>query len=152
MPPLPETSPEHYLTGTSAMTIPSEGTSWVDWHFVDTFINRKARFRIAGQGDMPDTSPLLGQWGVHECGDTLRRSGVELDLHQTFWAADRDRALLDIIIANVLKNRPLNHIRLDTYFDNLLEREHFEQTLRRVREQSSVLQDSPLLNAWMAQV
>ena len=133
------------------MTIPCEGTSWVDWHFVDTFINRKARFRIAGQGDMPDTSHLLGQSGVRECGDTLRRSGVALGEDQPFWAANRDRALLDIIIANVLKKRTLEHIQLDSYFETALEREHFEQTLQRVREGATALLHSDLLDAWMAQ-
>ena len=53
------TSPEHYLTGISAMTIPSPDMSFVNWHFVDTFLSGKAGFRAAGI-NFPDTSKLPG--------------------------------------------------------------------------------------------
>ena len=52
---LPATTPEHYLTGTSAMTIPDGEAAFVNWHFVDTFLDGRASFRIAGR-NFPDTS------------------------------------------------------------------------------------------------
>ncbi len=147
---LPTTSPEHYLTGTSAMTIPSSDTSFVDWHFVDTFINEKARFRVAGK-DMPDTSALLGNFGVRECSDTLRRGGVKLSERQSVWAANRDRALLDMIISNVMKNRRPDHIRLEQYFEDEADRKTFEQQLAKVRTKTEALLHPDLLDQWIAQ-
>jgi hypothetical protein len=50
---------------------------------------------IAGR-NFPDTSALLGTTGVRECSSILRRSGVELPASRKFYAANRDRARLDL--------------------------------------------------------
>src|SRR5438093_13228228 len=97
---LPATTPEHYLTGTSAMTIPGGDSSFVNWHFVDTFPEGRASFRVAGR-NFPDTSAVLGFTGVRECSAILRQSGVALPPGRTFYAANRDRALLDLILGNL---------------------------------------------------
>lgn len=133
------------------MTIPSPDTPFVDWHFVDTFLNGKARFRVAGMGDTPDTSMILGSFGVRECGDALRRGGVQLDAQEPVWAATRDRALLDMIIGNVMKNRRPDHIQLDQYFENDVDRKTFEQQLAQVRTKTEALLHPDLLDQWMMQ-
>jgi hypothetical protein len=147
---LPRTSPEHYLTGSSAMTIPSEETDFVDWHFVDTFLSGKASFRVAGV-NFPDTSGWLGSFGVRECGDTLRRCGVSLLPEDSFYAANRDRALLDLLIHNLQMGRRPDHLRLEMYCDSEAERERLKELVRQLgmslRDKSQISH----LEEWLAQ-
>jgi hypothetical protein len=95
---VPVTSPEHYLTGTSAMTIPS-----------------------------PDTSTLLGRRGVHECATTLRRLGVELPTDRPFYSANRDRAFLDQLVGNLIQDRAPDHLRIEECCDTEEEMNHLRQ-------------------------
>ncbi|HBJ86890.1 MAG TPA: hypothetical protein DDZ88_24135 [Verrucomicrobiales bacterium] len=145
---LPATSPEHYLTGTSAMTIPSGGAAFVDWHFVDTFLDRRASFRIAGR-NFPDTSHLFGRLGVYECADILRRNGVALSPDDTFYAADRDRAVLDMIAGNLQLGRRPDHIRLADHSDNEAEAGQLKEKISQMRELLSDERQAKLLDEWL---
>ena len=147
---LPATSPEHYLTGTSAMAIPSRDTAFVDWHFVDTFLAGKASFRVAGF-NFPDTSLLLGRHGVHECSGTLRRHGVRLAPDRAFYAANRDRALLDLIVSNLQQARRPDHLRLDDYCDNEADARPLRMQLQSLRDRLPDAAQRRLLDEWLAQ-
>jgi hypothetical protein len=133
---LPATSPDHYLTGTSAMAIPSPDTPFVDWHFVDAFL---------------DTSSLLGSHGVHECSGTLRRHGVPLPLDRNFYAANRDRALLDLIISNLLQTRRPDHLRLEDYCDNEADALPLRVQLQSLCDRLDDPAQRRLLEEWLAQ-
>jgi hypothetical protein len=123
---LPDTTLQHYLTGTSAMTIPDGEGDFVNWHFTDTFLGGKASFRIAGR-NFPDTAALFGTTGVRECSEILRRSGVELSASQKFYAANRDRALLDLVVANVQQGKTLDHLRIEDFADSEAEAAHLHE-------------------------
>ena len=146
---LPATSPEHYLTGTSAMTIPSRDTLFVDWHFTDTFLAGKARFRIAGI-NFPDTSGLLGDLGVHECGGTLRQHGVALPPDRPFYAANRDRAVLDLIVGNLQKARRPDHLRLEDYCENDADAQQLRAHLLTLRDRLDDAAQRRQLDEWLA--
>ncbi len=62
---LPETSPERYLTGTSALSIPTDEGDVADWHFDVAFLRQGTRFRVAGV-NIPSTQKILGQEGIRE--------------------------------------------------------------------------------------
>lgn len=145
---LPDTSPEHYLTGSSAMNIPSGGTAFVDWHFVDTFLDGRASFRVAGR-NFPDTSAVLGNRGVRECASILRQSGVALPAGSRFYAADRNRALLDMILANLLQGRRPDHLRIENYADTEAEAGQLRDEIRGLRERLTEPQ-ARLLDEWLA--
>jgi len=145
---LPATSPEHYLTGTSAMAIPSPETPFVDWHFVDTFLEGKASFRVAG-ANFPDTSVLLGNRGVRECSATLRRLGVPLPPGHDFYAANRDRALLDLIVSNLLQSRRPDHLRLEDYCEDETDARPLRRQLEDLRQRLDAAARR-LLNEWLA--
>ena len=147
---LPATSPEHYLTGTSAMAIPSPDTPFVDWHFVDTFLEGKASFRVAGN-NFPDTSALLGSHGVHECSGTLRRHGVPLPPDRGFYAANRARALLDLIVSNLQQARRPDHHRLEDYCDNEADARPLRAQLQSLRDRLDDASQRRLLDEWLAQ-
>ncbi len=147
---LPATSPEHYLTGTSAMAIPSPETSFVNWHFVDTFISGRADFRLAGI-NFPDTSALLGASGVRECGETLRRLGAHLPPMQTFYAANRDRAFLDMLLGNLQRGRRPDHLRIMDCCDGESEAQSLHDQIDSLRSRLSDSAQLRHLEAWLAE-
>lgn len=65
---LPQTSRTRYLTGMTAVNIPSpEGSG--DWHFHDAFFGYAdfpQRYFVAGV-DLMDTSPIFADAGVFDC-------------------------------------------------------------------------------------
>ena len=147
---LPITSPEHYLTGTSAMAIPSETTSFVDWHFVDAFLGGKADFRVSGVS-FPDTAKLLGREGVRECGETLRRCGVDLPRGRLFYAASRDSAFLDLVVGNLLSGRRFDHLRLDDYCDGEKDSAQLRGRMESLRGLLDDAEQAERLDEWLSQ-
>jgi hypothetical protein len=130
------------------MTIPLEGTSFVNWHFVDTFLNGRARLRVAGKNFM-DTTPLLGREGIRECAEELRRGGVALEAGRSFWAADRNRALLDLVLSNIAQGRSPDHLRLEDYFENEADRASFERQIATLKTKIQDRLQTHLLEQWM---
>src|SRR5262249_54830166 len=54
-------SPETYISGTTALSIPDEGRSGGDWHFVEAFLKPQFYIHSAGtQGSLVNTNPILG--------------------------------------------------------------------------------------------
>jgi hypothetical protein len=60
---IPETTETEYLTGITALNIPTEEGDFSDWHFIDTFLRGKVRFRIAGK-NIADTILIAFQDAV----------------------------------------------------------------------------------------
>lgn len=145
---LPITTPEHYLTGTSAMTIPSSGTSFVNWHFVETFLEGKADYRIAGV-NFPDTTPLLGQSGVRECGDLMRRLGAPLPADTAFYSADRDRAFLDLLVSQLRHGRLPDHLRVEDCCETEDEATHLIQQAAALKPLLDNESQIKLLDQWL---
>ena len=107
---LPQTTPEHYLTGTSALQIPTEGGDFADWHFDETFLTEGARFRVVGV-NYPSTQTWFGVYGIRECSSVLRAAGVALPEGAQFFAANYVRAILDLVIVGSAEHRSLSHIQ-----------------------------------------
>ena len=112
----PVTSSHHYLTGQAALNVPSEDGHFADWHFMEVFLSGRGKLAIAGQ-DFPDTSHLLGSYGVRECAAVLRRYGLAIDAAQEVYAANHVRAALDLVIAGIFKGQVPSHITLDDTLD-----------------------------------
>ncbi len=145
---LPSTSPEHYLTGTSAMAIPSRGTSFLDWHFVDAFLGQRAEFRLAGV-NFPDTTRYLGQRGVRECGQTLRELGVAMPDEARFYAADRDRAFLDLLVRHLMQGRRPDHLRVEDFCEDAHDAEELLAAVGDLRAKLAEPAQERLLNEWL---
>lgn len=144
---LPSTSPEHYLTGTSAMAIPSRGTSFLDWHFTDAFLAEKADFRLAGV-NFPDTSFFLGRQGVRECGQTLREMGVKMESASPFYAADRNRAFLDLLMSHVMNGRRPDHLRVVDFCEDTHDAEELLSAVDDLRTKLADPAQMRVLNEW----
>ena len=133
MPPLPDTTETEYLTGITALNIPTEDGDFSDWHFIDTFLRKKTRLHIAGM-DSADTTKILGNYGIRECSSLLRRYGVNIPEEKKVYSADFVRALLDSVYTNILENRIPEHLQVKEIFDDELQQDIFFKKLQELKK------------------
>lgn len=130
---LPATSKEHYLTGQAALNVPYEDNTFADWHFDEVFLSGHGRFPVAGR-DFPDTSNLLGQYGIRECAGVLRRYGLKLGKNEKVYAANHVRAVLDLVVSTLSKGQVPVHVTVSDILDS-------DESLRDFREQIHLLKE-----------
>lgn len=114
---LPPTSEAHYITGKAALNVPNEDGSFADWHFDEVFLSGRGKIRVAGK-DAPETAALLGNYGIRECSSVLKRFGVVIPQNGKVYAANHVRALLDMVIASVEKNKVPEHVNAMDMLDS----------------------------------
>lgn len=100
---IPETTQEAYITGTSALNVPTEDGHFADWHFTETFLTAGTRFRVAGQ-NYPSTADVFGKFGIRECGVILRDYGVPLESSKAVYVANYVRGLYLILFTISLES------------------------------------------------
>ena len=144
---IPETSETAYITGATALNIPTEDGDFSDWHFTETFLRGKARLRIAGQ-DSADTTKILGNYGIRECSNLLRRYGVNIPEKQKVYSADFVRALLDLVYTNILENRIPEHLQVEDVLDNESQQEIFFKKLQELKTHVKNQVQLNLMNQW----
>ncbi len=127
MPHLPDTTETEYLTGITALNIPTE-----DGDFSDTFLRRKTRLRIAGKNSA-DTTKILGNYGIQECSNLLRRYGVNIPEEKKVYSADFVRALLDMVYTNTLENRIPEHLQVEEILDDESQQEIFFKNSKNLK-------------------
>lgn len=148
---LPTTSPEHYLTGKTALNIPSPaGTG--DWHFAETFEGFADRdpgpFTVAGIHTI-DTNAIFGNAGVFDCGERLRARGLEL-APGAIYAADHYRAIVDMVLNALARGWEWEGaITLDDWLPEKLEKQRFFDLLERARSVLST-EHWQKITAWSA--
>ena len=103
--PIPETTPEHYITGLYALNIPApEGTTG-DWHQV--FRHRAGRpptQEVTLGGGEYSTNHLFGSWGVTEGRERLESVGLAVpDEMRNVYVANHMRAIADLVYESVRK-------------------------------------------------
>lgn len=143
---IPETTPESYLTGTSALNIPTEDGHFADWHFTETFLREGTRFRVAGQ-NYPSTTEMFGEYGIRECGEILRAYGVQLEQNKPVYVASYVRAVLDLVYNLTKEHKSPDFLRLDDF----LEENDKTETLNWIETIKSKISDTiqlNLINQW----
>lgn len=114
---LPQTSRRRYLTGKTALNIPSEkGTG--DWHFFEVFQGTHGRppgpFFIA-EKDLLDTSEMLQDEGIIECSRVLKAQGAQAN--HPVYSADHPRAMADMLYSAIKKDLHFeNSYNIDDWF------------------------------------
>ena len=115
----PETSPRRYVTGMAALNIPSPENTGGDWHFRGTF--RSTSFpnntSLAGEGLDWNTNALFGNYGIHECSDSLRCRGISLPEGTRVYSANHYRAILDMLARSVSKGQVHRHLTISDWLD-----------------------------------
>ena len=146
---LPPTSSEHYLTGTAALSIPTEEGDVADWHFDATFLQAGTRFRVAGN-NFPSTKAWLGDFGVRECSAIMRERAVPLPDKATFYAANYTRAVLDLVLTTTERHQSPAFLRADEVlqdadFTTVMDR------LKTVRERITDTIQRNLIDQWISE-
>lgn len=119
---LPDTNKKHYLTGMTALNIPSpDGTSG-DWHFHEAFYGRgerKPKIFLAGEGESLNTNDILNDFGIYECSDILRKMGIIIPEGKKIYTANHYRAILDMLYrcVKILKSSP-SYLEIGDWLDN----------------------------------
>lgn len=143
---IPETTNENYITGTSALNVPTEDGKFADWHFTETFLTTGTRFRIAGQ-NYPSTSDIFGNYGIRECGTILREYGVYIEPNKKVYVANYIRAILDLVYNITKEHQSADFLKLDDYFEEQEKSEVFNK-INSIKSQVTDIIQLKLLNQW----
>ena len=148
---LPPTSKEHYLTGMTAMNIPDPEGMTGDWHFQEAFFgwkDRKSRIFVAGIAGEYDTNGILGNFGIKECAEELKKMGVSVPENQPVYTANHYRAILDLLYNCVQKGRYPYHIDIDDWL-NTESQQNFLLSMAQNFEQYLSNEAWEILDKWI---
>ena len=144
---IPQTTPDTYLTGTTALSIPTEEGDVADWHFDAAFLREGTRFRVAG-ANFPSTSNLLGRFGIRECANVLRARAVPLPTHQPVYAATYARAVLDLLLTTTAEHKQPAFLQAS----DILEEDDLQSVLDQLDTVRDRIEDSKqlsLIDQWI---
>lgn len=116
------TSPGYYLSGTTALNIPS-ATLTGGWHLTSILSQISVQLNMAGEGAhaFVNTNPDFGQEGVFECSQKLIEFGANLPIGIQVYAANHHRAVLDLLVMTARNLQNPAFIHLPDYFDSIKE-------------------------------
>jgi hypothetical protein len=129
---LPRTSPTSYLSGFTALNIPTPDGRNGDWHFTSAFLGPRARIFVAGASPeaFVNTNDILQKEGIIERSEALRASGVSLASgEKVYYAADYVRAVIDLLISHAKNGGSSDHVIAADLFDT---HEDWQKVLDRV--------------------
>ncbi|MBO4576625.1 MAG: hypothetical protein J5680_05885 [Neisseriaceae bacterium] len=97
-------SKTHYISGQKALNICDFEHHTGDWHSFAAWGGDEIevkRFTLMGDGEEYNTNPYLGDSGIIDATDILRRMGKK-PIAPVVWAANHERAAADMLICNAL--------------------------------------------------
>lgn len=97
-------SKTHYISGQKALNICDFEHHTGDWHTLAAWGSDEIevkRFTLMGNGEKYNTNPYLGDSGIIDVTDILRRMGKK-PIAPIVWAANHARAAADMLICNAL--------------------------------------------------
>jgi hypothetical protein len=147
----PYTNPKHYVTGVTALNIPSkEGTG--DWHFQESFYGRgkiKPKISLAGEGESLNTNSILDEFGIYECSSILRECGLPISDDDKIYAADHYRAMLDMIYRCIHQGNFPHHLDIDDWFHSAEQTSFLLESLKQMATKLSD-QERQMIESWLA--
>jgi hypothetical protein len=147
---LPHTSETHYITGKAALNVPNDDGTFADWHFDEVFLSGRGKIRVAG-ADAPETSDLLGNYGIRECSGVLRRFGVPVQPGEKVYAANHIRAILDMALSSIAKRRLPEHVNVQDMLDSPQEIGELRAQVQRLKVKITDQLALSLLSKWEQQ-
>ena len=110
---MPFASPETYVSGMTALSIPDEGRLGGDWHFVAALCHPNSRLQSAGVlGTLTNTNLFLGNAMVVDKAEILRHRGIDPSGTRVFCAL-HPRAVVDLLYHSLSKDAYPGHVLLD---------------------------------------
>ena len=147
MKPLPHTSETYYITGKAALNAPNPDGSFADWHFDEVFLSGKGKIRMAGR-EIASTFAMLGDYGIRESSATLRRFGLTVPLAEKVYMANHVRAILDMVLASIAKNKLPSHVVATEFLDSENELHELHSKVQEVKTKISDQFMLSLLQQW----
>lgn len=145
---IPATAPDRYLGGMAALNLPSpRGTG--DWHMEQTFFRQRetrSRSFISGKGCLTDTTDLLGQEGIYDCSQLLDE--LQIEHEGPAYAATHARAIADLVLSAVLKDRKPDHLELDDWMPHDEDKQQVYRLLNKAVSRLD-LKHQVDVNAWI---
>jgi hypothetical protein len=145
----PVTTRTQYLTGQTALNIPTKTNDFADWHFSEVFLSGRGRLHIAGQ-DLPSTDDVLGDYGIHECSDVLRRYGVPLAESFTVYAGNYVRSILDMVLYSIRNGTLPHHVTVDDMLDYAADKSELVEQVQQLTTRLTDRHQIALLTEWRA--
>ena len=146
---IPKTSKTQYITGSAALNIPDETGDAADWHFFEHFlnVNNLPTIHVSGVNFM-STHQMLGDYGIYECSETLKRMGVP-NISEPVFAANAVRAVIDIALRHIYERGGIpEHIAPDEYLDDSAQFDALKSQAERACGRLSQ-QQADLLRDWI---
>ena len=144
---LPHTSETHYITGKAALNVPNDDGSFADWHFDEVFLSGRGKIRVAG-ADAPETTGLLGSYGIRECSGVLMRFGVAVEEGEKVYVANYIRALLDMALSAIAKRRVPDHVSVQDMLDSPQDVKELHVQVQNLKEKMTDQVALSLLSQW----
>lgn len=144
---LPQTSEQNYITGKAALNVPNPDGSFADWHFDEVFLSGRGKIRIAGKDTEPTVS-MLGNYGIRECSDTLRRFGLAVPATDKVYTANHVRAILDMVLASLAKKKMPAHVVAEEFIDSESELAELRSKVQELKTKISDQITLSLLQQW----
>jgi hypothetical protein len=144
---IPHTSEQHYITGKAALNVPNPDGSFADWHFDEVFLSGRGKIRIAGRDTAP-TLPILGNYGIRECSDTLRRFGLAVPDTEKVYTANHVRAILDMVLASLAKKKLPAHVVAAEFIDSESELAELKSKVQELKTKITDPITLSLLQQW----
>jgi hypothetical protein len=80
----------------------------------------------------------------------LRELGVKMPDEATFYAADRNRAFLDLLVSHVMKGQRPDHLRVEDYCEDAHDAEELLTAARDLRDEGTMESEQVrILNQWL---
>ena len=127
--------------------MPNEDGSFADWRFTETFLSERGKIRVAGVDTMP-TTPMLGDYGIRECSDTLRRFGLAIPPTNSVYAGSHIRAILNMVLFSLEKNRFPSHVSVHDLIDSDVEISEIKNQIQQLKQKISDTTALALLTKW----
>ena len=143
----PTTSEQNYITGRAALNVPNEDFSFADWHFDEMFLSGRRSPRVAGI-DTESTFELLGNYGIRECGEVLRRCVASLPNDEKVYVASHIRAILDMVIFSIMKQRLPEHVTVHDMLDAPEDVAELQTKVNHLKQKLTDPIGLSLLNQW----
>ena len=146
----PETSPRRYVTGMAALNIPSPESTGGDWHFWGTFLSPSFPNNIgfAGEGLEWNTNALFGDYGIHECSNSLRCRGIAIPEGIRVYSANHYRAIIDMLYHSIAKGQVPQHLAISDWLDTEEHLKTFFRLLDRFFDRLSPSEQN-LVSVWI---
>jgi hypothetical protein len=112
-------TPESYISGASALSVPDEGRSGGDWHFIDSFCGKIPLIHSAGvHGTLINSNSIFGERMIVDKTNILRKYGAQIGSASPIFCAEHPRAIADLIYRSLSKRIYPAHVEVEDIFDD----------------------------------